>query len=380
MPVGYIRTSTGFRAWIRVTSKADQFDELKTKRFPLSATPQKIRDWRDETRATLRRRLEQRRQQLALERGEAGSFQADAVAYLEAVRALPTYKTRCRDINLWVEVFGARRRETIHPHEIRAVRDRWLTVGPRRRWVRVNGVGQWRDVPTPLSASTVNHRLRALSNLYTVLDGRHAKNPVRDVPEAREPQAIPRDIGYPTIRLILAAMADRGRPVKGKPRPKESLAKVRARCMAWAGIEPTELGRIPEAHIREAVASTVLFVPGRRKGDGASGRLVPLNNDAIAAFTDLLRLKACGPFRSRAVLRAWQIACVKVVGRPLRLKDLRHSFVTGIVRATKNLETAQLLAGHTDPRTTRRYAMAALLPMLRAGVDSAFPDDKEPPS
>jgi integrase len=110
--------------------------------------------------------------------------------------------------------------------------------------------------------------------------------------------------------------------------------------------------------------------------------VLPLSDDAMAALRDLVRLKACGPFTGRGVLRAWQIACKKVVGRTFRIKDLRHSFVTGIVRATQNLETAQLLAGHTDARTTRRYAMAALLPMLRAGVDAAFPPEpkkeKEP--
>lgn len=377
MPQGYTKTAVGFRAWVRVSSKVDDFDELKTKRFALDATPKAIRAWRDATRAVLEQRLEQKRQQRAAELGVAGTLRADAIEYLKAVRALSTYKTRCRDIALWVEVFGDRERHSIQPHEIRAMRDHWLTVGPRRRWQKVNGVGQWVDVAGPLAASTVNHRLRALSNLFTVLDP-GKPNPVHAVPEVAEPSAIPRAIDYETIRRILDAMADRGRPVKGEKRSTESLAKVRARCLAWAGVEPTELGRIPEADIIDATTTGVLVIPGRRKGEGAPGRVIPLNEDAVDALKDLVRLKATGPFHSRGVLRAWQRACITVIGKPLRLKDLRHSFVTNIVGVTKDLRLAQLLAGHTDDRTTQRYALAALLPMLRAGMDATFqPRSKE---
>src|SRR5690349_21074243 len=133
MPKGFTKTATGSRAWVRVTSKADEFDELRTKRFPKDVTPQEVRAWRERTRAILRQQLDQRRKQRVELYGTPCSFRADAVAYLAAVKALPTYKTRCRDIRLWVDEFGSRRRETIAPHEIRAVRDRWLTVGPRRR-------------------------------------------------------------------------------------------------------------------------------------------------------------------------------------------------------------------------------------------------------
>lgn len=295
---------------------------------------------------------------------------------------MTSYKQRCRDISLWVEAFGDRQRSKIRAHEIRAVRDQWLTIGPRRVWRKVNGVGQWIDVPGPLAASTVNHRLRALSNLYTVLDGRQAPNPVRDeVPEVDEPAEVPRALDYDTIRQILAAMSDQGQAVKGKGNRKlYSLAKVRARVMAWTGVTPKELAAVTKADIRWDDA--FLLVPARRKGRGAPGRIVPLGPEGIAALTDFDRVNAYGPFRSRVVLRAWQRACRTVIGRNVRLYDLRHSFVTAIVRATKNLGTAQLLAGHTDERTTRRYAMSAVLPTLRAGIDaftsSTAPKEEKP--
>lgn len=368
MPRGFSATPTGFRAWVRVSSTLDRFDELKTRCFPRGTSARTIHAWRDDTRIQLRLRLETHRERLSLAHGTAGTFHRDAQQYLEAVRALPTYAERVREIALWIAAFGPRPRGSIKPHEIRAVRDRWLTVGPRRVWQRINGVGQWIDLLGPLAASTVNHRLRALSNLWTVLDGRHAPNPVREVPEAPEPRAIPRALDYDTIRAVLAAMSDQGRALKGQPRREHSLAKVRTRVLAWTGITPTELaGLTPEAVHWD---DDLLIVPGRRKGRGAPGRIVPLSPDARAALRDFDRLQAYGAFQSRAVLRAWQRACVIVLGTPTRLYDLRHSFITSIVRATKNLTTAQLLAGHQDPKTTRRYALSAVLPTLRAGIEA----------
>jgi integrase len=422
MPNGFCRTASGYRAWVRVSSKADAFDMLRTKRFAAGTSSKTIRDWRTTTRSTLEQLLEQHRQKRALATGGVSDgFRHDVIqSYLPAVSALTTYKDRVRDMNLWIDEFGDRDRHSITPLEIRAVRNRWLTTGPKRKWQRLNGVGQWIDVAEPLAASTVNHRLRALSNFFTVLDPR-LPNPAHDVPEADEPHAIPRSIEYTTIRQIIDAMPDRRYSRKLTPEQARairahaersaanyseiardygvsetmvrkiasarwkdkadtySLAKVRARVMAWAGVEPTELGRIPEQDIIDAIETGALFVPGRRKGRGSEGRVIPLNEDAVDALKNLVRLKACGPFRSRGVLRAWGLASKTVLGRSLRLKDLRHSFVTTIVATTKDLKIAQLLAGHTHDKTTRRYALAALLPMLRAGVDSAFPphDDKK---
>lgn len=369
MPRGFYRAPKGFRAWVRVSSRRDAFDMLVTKRFPRNTSLGDIRAWRTEMRSRLRQRLEQRRQTLAAIRGVPDTFHADAQRYLLSVTAMPTYKERCREIALWTELFGDRHRYSIAPHEIRTVRDRWLTVGPRRCWQKVNGVGQWGNVVAPLSASTVNHRLRALSNLWTVLDGRHAPNPVRDeVPEVDEPADVPRALDYHTIRRILDAMSDQGRAPRGEKRRTYSLAKARARVMAWTGVTPKELALITPPDVRWDEA--LLVVPARRKGHGAPGRLVPLGPEAIAALRHFARLDAYGRFRARVVLRAWQQACRIVIGRTARLYDLRHSFITGVVRATGSMATAQLLAGHTDPRTTRRYATAAVLPLLRAGIDA----------
>ena len=124
---------------------------------------------------------------------------------LRAVQALPTFKTRKNDIERWIAIFGTRQRDTITSTEIRGQRDTWMKQ-PRAK-----------DKP-PYAASTINHWLRALSNLWTVLDGRRAPNPVRDVPEVIEPDPLPRALSFTTIDAILDHMAIVSRSPKGVPR------------------------------------------------------------------------------------------------------------------------------------------------------------------
>src|SRR5262245_20383527 len=364
------------RKSVRRVSERDGFNELIQKRFPVGTAPKEIREWCVEAQNELERQLEAHRQKEALRTGITVSegFRYDVIKkYLPAVAAMPSIDDRTRDMHRWIDEFGDRDPLKIESYEIRAVAQRWLKVGPKRKRQLVNDVGVYVDVAEPLGASTVNHRLRALSNFYTVLK---YTNPVREVPESDESHGIPRAIDYgATIPAILAAMADRGRGKRGEKREKESRGKVCARVMAWTGCEYTELTRVSLEDIM--FDKRVLVVPPRRKGTGAPGRFVPLSDEAIAALRDFVRLELYtnGKKRmpdSKVILRAWQRACIQVVGRPLRLKDLRHSFVTRIVDVTRDLKQAQLLAGHNDSRTTQRYAMSALLPMLTAAVDAAF--------
>lgn len=384
-PRGYRKTATGFRAWVRRKSIRDDFNELKTKRFHGTPTPAELRAWRatakDELQAMLTAR---RRARAAIVDAPSSGFRHDAIyRYLPAVQAMPTYEQRVRDIMQWVDEFGDRDRHGIQPYEIRAVRDRWLTVGPKLIRKTINGASQLVAVAEPLAASTVNHRLRALSNLYTVLDGKRAKNPVRDdVPEADEPHGIPRSLDYDTLRQIIDAMPERGRGDKGHARPTFSSAKLCVRCLAWSGIMPKELHAIIKAE-RATPGSAIhrddalIVVPPRRKGHGAPGRIVPLGPEGMAAFGELVSKIEHVRFDTRGTLRAWHAASKAVLGHTVRLYDLRHSFVTAVTKATKDLRLAGKLAGHVKASTTDRYAMAALLPTLRAGIESTFPD-KEP--
>jgi len=296
-----------------------------------------MQNWRRDAQAS--HRVNRKR------RATRGAFSSDARRYLAAVTAMPSYKERVYQIGLWVTEFGDRQRDSLQASDIRAVRDRWLTQ-PRKR-----------DDPRPLSPHTVNLRLRALSNLYRVLDGRRAENPVREVDEAPEPDARPRALSYEVIEQVLAALPDRGRAGKGDTRPKWSQTRIRLRCLAFCQITPKQLKTIMPADLD--LTRERLRLPARGKGKGSEAIWVPLVPAAVEAFRDLVANGLCGPFSWGSLSKSWHRA-VKAAGLPrMTPYQLRHTFGTLIYRATRSRDAVQQLMQHASWKTSRRYTLDA---------------------
>jgi integrase len=279
-----------------------------------------------------------------------GTFDADAIAYLEKVEALPTYKQRKQHITLWAACFAGRRRRKITSGEIRAQRERWLLEG--------------------LAPHTVNLRLRALSNLWTVLDGRRAPNPVRDVPEAVEPDPEPRSIPYWLATRIVEALPARA-----------VLERAQAHVMIATGLTPVELSRLASRHWH--ADDRLLFVQGRRKGQGGATRLIPLSEDAIAALTQLDAAAGWERLPSKQFYRVFRRACERTADDPLtidamlrgRLRvltayDLRHTYATALYRISGDAHAAAQMLGHRSKQTTARYIQAALQERMTLAVSS----------
>jgi integrase len=310
------------------------------KRFPRDTPLATVTRWRD---AELRRRAER----LAQGRAVEGTFEVDAATYLAAVTALPEYDQRRRDIEIWCERFKGRQRHTIAPVEIRTARDAWLTVGPRM--VQVRGKG-YVPVAKPLSASTVNKRLRALENMWTVLDGRKAHNPAREVPDATEPDALPRGLSYAVIERILHSMAD-------------SQTRARLRVMAYTGLAQVELAGITPADLD--LTRGAVLVRRRRKGRHGKAALPvlhPLTADALTAFHDFVRLGCWGAFSVSSMWKSFRLAASRAGYTGLRPYDLRHSYGTAVYHATGDLATTQGLLRQRSSVTTLRYVAAAVAP------------------
>lgn len=336
-----------FQVFVRVGGRNSPLRAFK--RFPVGTSAQKIREWRESARTELRKSAPKAKT----------PFEEDVETYLATVAALPTIKERTRDMAIWAAVFGELKRHEITPAMIRAQRDAWLTVGPRMRarYVYDREVGKKvrvnEPVKAPLAASTVNHRLRGLENFYTIMNGRRGENPVREVPEAREPDHPPRAIPPAIVDAIFRRMPD-------------SMTRARLRVMAETGIPPATLMRIAEADLN--LKAKTVWVPGRAKGEGTVGRIMPLTTAGAQAFRELKRWGAFGPFSTAAVRQCWLRACraLKITPAP-RPYDLRHSFGTRAYLAV-GPRTAQLLMGHSTPALTERYARAAVDPHLQAAV------------
>lgn len=340
---GISRDASGFSVRLQVAGVEVE------RRFPLATPIAKMRRWREDE-------IARRRALWEAGRPLTGTFAADAATYLAAVQAMPSYASRQQEIGVWVAHFGERPRDTIQPVEIRTLRDRWLTVGPKLVQQRIRGERVWVPVPGPLSASSVNKRLRALSNLYRVLDGRHVRNVVREIPEAIEDERPPRDLPWSAVERLLDALPP-------------SQTQCRLRVIAWTGLAHTQLAALTPADVH--LDAGTMFVRRRRKGRCLqTGRLVPLLPQAIDAFRAFAAADCWGTFSASSMWTTFQRAAAKVGLQGVRPYDLRHTFSTIVVLATGGDERlAQEMLGHVDIRTTRHYTRGALSAQTAAAFE-----------
>lgn len=314
--------------------------------FPLDATDRELLDWIEDARAQLRL--------ITKDRPAAGTFERDARAYLRKpdVMKLPTYAERTKHIEEWIAVLGERRRRSIKADAIAAQRDAWLEEG--------------------YAAGSVNKRLRALSNVWTVLDGHRAPNPVRDVPEVEEPDPEARGLPYDVIEAILAAIPDTyigqkkdGTRTAGKPRTSKT--KVRLRVIAYTGLSHSQLKLLTRDDV-DLDAGTYRLV-ARRKGkkkkraaDKPLPELLPLIPQAVDAFKTFDALGCWGSFSNSSMWKAFERACTQLSLEGLTPYDFRHSYLSAVYAETKDLRVTGKFGGHRSERTTRRYTLAAVAP------------------
>jgi integrase len=367
-PPGVRRHGAGLEASVKVRG------ERSYQSFPLNTPIREITTWQEDERATLRL--------LTTDRPRAGTLAGDAPKYLKlpSVQHLVDVAQRVQHITEWVAVLGSKRRRSRGwPEAIETQRDRWLT-DPRE--VHEDGsvkIG-------PYAAASVNKRLRALSNLWTKLDGRRAYNPVLEVDECEEPDPTPRGLPYDVIEAILAAIPETAIGVKkdgtrtiGKNIPRPSQTKARLRVIAYTGIPHSTLKRLTPASVTlfpldgdgQETGGTVLLPP-RRKGkkrrraqDKPLPELLPLIPPAAAAFRAFDQLgcwtvPGTKGFSNSSMWKTFQRACTVLGIEGVRPYDLRHSLGSAIYAETKDLRVTGVLLGHRSDRTSKRYTLAAV--------------------
>lgn len=269
-----------------------------------------------------------------------GTLAGDAPAYLAAVASMPSYRTRALYVRRWVEVFGLQRRDTLTPLQIRTQLQAWaVTPRPPRR--------EGGPPRPPLKPETLRHLLKVLRHLYTVLDGRGAPNPARDVPMPPAPAPELRAIPPLAIAHIL--------------RQFRTGSKTRARLavLATTGMGPSEIMRLEPGHIR--LADGVVMAMARRKGQGAAARAIPLTTHARLALRAFVRAKAWGRFSPPAMHHGFRRACERAGygATDWRPYDLRHTFAA-YVAAAGDQYAVQAVLGHTTIATTTRYTLGSV--------------------
>jgi site-specific recombinase XerC len=377
LPTGITRTATGYRAFVWVPWPGYPDGRIRSKRFTRTPTYEptvkECEDWRED------RRVEARRKKADDPTPTGEGFLADAERYLEVVKAMVGIKDRIRHIREWGVLFGERPRDGIQPHEIRAQRDQWLTVGPKHVLVKPpdGGKARWEVLAIPLSASSVNQRLRALENMFTVLDGVKAANPVREVDEAEPPEELPKGQTFTLGYEILAHMPDITTPKKGGAIEAGSLSRVRFETMLVTGFPAKQLGKLLPTHVNWDVPSVTppKRLKGRRRRRARARRKVKprqLMPAAVPVLRRFFAMDANKPFSStslgrsvkRAIRQANEVRTrrrLPLIPETLSVYDLtRHTFGTEVFRLSKNLLLVKDLLGHATLEQSERYAMAAI--------------------
>lgn len=314
--------------------------------FPLSTPPETMAAWRTQQKG------------LVAPTPKHGSFAEDIVAYAEKRATMPSIKQQIIHLQAWAFALGRdRSRHSITVDDMDRVMDRWLTTPA----LRTTG----RSAPEGLSPGTVQKRRGSLMAFFKELNGPKAVNPVRQSKNPIPPKPDTRGVDMATLTRILDAMAD-WRPSKPK---RPSLAKIRARIMAYTGLPPGIIGQLgPDDW---SVTAKVVHVPARRKGQGVEARTIPLSAQALQAFRDLHAANGYGPFSHEAFNRVIKRAAGKIGIAPknFRAYDVRHSFLSHVYLVTRDEATVARLGLHAENSiVTKRYTKAAHQDVDRAAV------------
>lgn len=345
LPTGVRRLPSGrLQARIRVAG------ELYQRTFDPDTPIDELIAWREARYAKAVLGLE--------DRGDAGpTLRSDCRRYLQIVAGMPTHANRKQQIETWCQALGpSRARAAITSAEIRRVLDGW-----RRRTDR------------PLSPASLNRYRTALMHLWTVLDGKSAPNPVRDVPSAPEPVKALRLPALADVEAAIAAIGQvaeyqrQGHTVRAHQHGGQK-SRARLRVLLWTGWPPSQLMRMRAADVD--LEHAVAFLPPRRKGRGASGRKLPLLPQAVAALRELDACGGWGTFSLRSLRTRLHDACDRAGVRRFRVYDLRHLFLTMVAAASRDDRAVAELAMHTSLAQTQRYTTASVDARMKAALDA----------
>lgn len=307
------------------------------KRLPASYGRAAVIAWREKERTRLRYGVD-----AAPDR--APTFVDDAADYLGLVGSMPSYTDRARQIGRWVDAFGPRIRSSLTPQDITKQLEAWKAEG-------------W-------SGATINRHRTGLMSLWTRLDGKGERNPVKAAPKYPEGEDAPLRVQpYEVWQSILDGMWE------------NTATRARFHLMMWTGWPHVVIKRLKIA--TDVDWNGRVYVRQRRKGKGVEGRWIAVLPQALKALREFQATKAEGDF-SNSALHSRVMARVKALNKArqkaelplltLRPYDVRHSFGTLMALIIKDERALQELLIHASPAMVRRYTELATEPRTAGAI------------
>jgi site-specific recombinase XerD len=235
---------------------------------------------------------------------------------------------------------------------------------PRARDLAARGYKRHMKVDRGLSPASVNQALAGMDHLFRFL-GLGAAIVRRE----ELPRSAPRALDVEQQRLLLQAA-------------EESTARDRAivALLLFTGLRLSEAAALQVADVRISARKGLVVV---RSGKGEAYREVELNalvramlDEWVDARKKIARDNGTSFFVSRTgnglSSRSIDLAVRRVAARArleLSAHVLRHTFVTGLVRAGNDLVLVAELAGHRRLETTRRYSLPSKADRQKAVSD-----------
>lgn len=330
--------------------------KFESERFPLDTPLPKLKDARDRLYSKYKHGMVDPNEDV----DESELFPADGRAYLELVKDMPSLDDREYEIRCWSKAFATRRRRDIEGRDIAKVLQEWKLTGG------ADG--------GPLSNASLNRRRTALMSMWSKLDGKSARNPVRDVDPFDESANL-EPVRAHDPRILYRLLARIGRRKWKTRRPSNrgrahtpSKTRARLRLILRTGWPHAQVKRLLPEHIDWKLQ--VVRVPARRKGKGKKKpRVVPVFPGALTALRRFQEADAWGEFSTssmhsslaRAIKdeNAWRHEHGKPPLPHIRPYDFRHTFGTELAKITSDERFIQEVMLLTNPSQVRRYTDAA---------------------
>ncbi len=141
------------------------------------------------------------------------------------------------------------------------------------------------------------------------------------------------------------------------------------KLLMFTGGRKNEILKAQWVHVN--LEQRILTVPVSKSG---KPRHIPLSDEAIAVIRSIPREPGCPwVFPGRTpdkplsdIFLFWNKIRCKLGMKDVRIHDLRHTYASVLVNAGHSLYEVQKLLGHSDPRTTMRYAHLGQASLLAA--------------